>query len=137
MAKRHYSDRDRAAALAILDANAGNYSAAARAAGVPRQSLQAWDKERATAAPPDVRQEEKVSLASLYDGEIRAALDAAGIKRDSASYKELITGVGILADKLNNLAESPVTRIDVTSGGERLTVPQALAVITAYDAKRE
>lgn len=137
VAKRHYSDRERAAALAVLDANAGNYSAAARAAGVPRLTLREWDKARDNASPLDIQQESKKTLAELFEGEIRAAVEAADAKRGAASYKDLGVVVGILSDKLANLSEAPVTRIDVTSGGERILTPDAaLAIIAAHDAKR-
>ena len=43
MARRSYSDAERAEALAVLDANAGNVERTARHLGLPRKTLEGWD----------------------------------------------------------------------------------------------
>jgi 8-oxo-dGTP pyrophosphatase MutT (NUDIX family) len=40
--RRHYSDEERAEALAVLDANAGNLKRTARDLDIPRATLQEW-----------------------------------------------------------------------------------------------
>lgn len=57
MARRHYSDNDRAAALAVLAANDGNLSRTARETGVPLTTLKAWADAPDRAAPSEVRDE--------------------------------------------------------------------------------
>lgn len=53
--RRHYSDEARAAALAVLDANGGNLTRAAKDAGVPMSTLKHWRDDRDRAAPSEVR----------------------------------------------------------------------------------
>lgn len=45
MARRHYSDRERAAARAKLEANGGNLTLTARETGISRYTLRAWAKD--------------------------------------------------------------------------------------------
>lgn len=46
-ARRRYSDKERAAALAALTANAGNVLRTSRDTGIPRKTLELWGKEQA------------------------------------------------------------------------------------------
>jgi hypothetical protein len=57
--RRHYSDEDRAEALAVLDANAGNLKRTARDLGIPRATLQEWAGGRVSAAVPELRHQER------------------------------------------------------------------------------
>lgn len=66
MARRHYSDEARAAALAVLDANGGKLARSAREAGVPRATLQLWAKDRDRAATPELRHQTRETLADVY-----------------------------------------------------------------------
>lgn len=147
MARRHYSDRERAAALAIFDTLAdepGKLARAARESGVPRGTLQWWLAERERAAPLEVQREEKKSLRDLYEGHIRAALGAMEVKAGEASYRDLSTAVGILDDKLTRADGNPTDRVDHTTGGERIRslsdeerADRAAALINLADERRK
>lgn len=147
MPRRYYSDRERAAALAIFDALAdepGRTSRAAREAGVPRGTFLRWLSDRGRAAPSQVRQEEKKSLRDLYEGHIRAALGAMEAKAGEASYRDLSTAVGILDDKLTRADGNPTDRVDHTTGGERIRAlsdeeraDRAAALINLADERRK
>ena len=116
MARRHYSDRDRAAALAIFDAlddQPGRVSRAARESKVPRRTLGLWIEERDRAAPAEVRQEERKALRDLYEEHIRIAMGVAARKVDEAVYREVMIGVGILDDKLTRADGLPTSRVEV------------------------
>jgi len=65
--RRHYSDKDRADALAVLEANGGNVSGAAKTIGVPEATLRLWAADNQRAAPADVREESKKDLLLLLD----------------------------------------------------------------------
>lgn len=71
MPKRHYSDQERADALAVLKAHGNNYSKAARAAGIPRATIKLWSVDRkgvsdedakSRAAPLEMRQRSEKEL---------------------------------------------------------------------------
>lgn len=111
MARRHYSDADRANGLAMLDANAGNVSRTSRAIGIPRATLQAWIADRDRAAPPDLRHEQTATLADLFEREAHAALERAGMVRDDARYQQLMTGAAIATDKAQLLRGGATARV--------------------------
>lgn len=48
MARRHYSDRERAEALAKLEANGGNLTRTARETGISRKALREWQRDQGT-----------------------------------------------------------------------------------------
>lgn len=80
MARRHYSDADRAAALAVYDSTADQVHRlrdAARQFGCPATTLRRWLDDRDKAAPADLRTQEKETLASVYD---RVAFRAASLQ---------------------------------------------------------
>lgn len=102
-----YTDSDRAAALAVLQANAGNMARTARETGVPRVTLLGWardvDRQSRTA---DLAERKRVDLADIIRAELDAIFGAMEAKRGEASYRELATAAGILVDKLIRLSEA-------------------------------
>lgn len=133
MARRHYSDNERAEALAILAANGGNLSATSRTTGVPRATLQLWIAEPDRAAPPEVRQEKVFNLQAMFQAELAAVFDAMSKRRGQAHYSDLSRAAGIYTDKLMALSNSlPTQPVDVTSGGKPIaTTEEALALLRA------
>lgn len=128
MARRYYSDEARAAALAVLDANGGKLARSAREAGIPRATLQEWDKARDRAAPPKLRQETRETLADVYGrvaDKATALVDKAldSIKPETlAADPRLLTAVNtvgaVATDKRQLLTDKPTEnvkqRIEVT-----------------------
>lgn len=101
-----YTDSDRAAVLAALQANGGNVAKTARETGVPRVTLIGWakdsDRQGRTA---DVVTRKRVDLADVIRAELDGIFAAMATKRGEASYRELATAAGILTDKLVRLSE--------------------------------
>lgn len=67
MARRQYSDQDKAAALAFYDACKANLAQAARLSQIPRNTLRRWVSERELGALGEIEEEEEpgVELATL------------------------------------------------------------------------
>lgn len=83
MARRHYSDNDRAAALAVLEANDGNVTRAAKEAGVPAATLRLWRDAPEQAAPAEVRSRAHEDLSVVY----RSVADKAAALLDATLDK--------------------------------------------------
>lgn len=133
MARRHYSDNDRASALAVLAANNGNLTRTSRETGVPLTTLKAWSDAPDRAAPSEVRSEKAFDLMALFQAELAAVFDAMGRRRGQAHYSDLSRAAGIFTDKMmalgNNLPTQPV---DITSGGKPIeSTADALALLRA------
>lgn len=115
MARRHYSDADRAAALAALDANGGNWTRTARETGVPGSTLRGWVENRDSAAPADLRAQKAETLADALEGLAWQMVEAARftlreIKDVAIPLPELVrmfTALGIVIDKLQLLRGNP------------------------------
>lgn len=103
--KRSYTDRDKAAALVALDANGGNEAQTARQLKIPRKTLAEWESGRRPVNDDvaNLRQEEKTSLADLFEQVIIAGLQA------KLRTPENLSGIdiGIFADKMNVLRGAP------------------------------
>jgi transposase-like protein len=99
--QRRYSDREKATALAVLDANNGDALATARQTGIPRSTIRHWVSGNVSADVAGLRQEKKAELSARLD-ELAHALVGDLLqesKRSQASYKDLATAMGIAIDK--------------------------------------
>ena len=114
MARRSYSDEERANALAALDANDGDVSRTARQLGVPRKTLEDWAKGHVHPAVAEVRQEKKGTLADAIEGVAWKLLDALPGKVPDADLRQTATALGIAIDKMRLLREQPTS---ITSDG--------------------
>ncbi len=113
MAKHSYTDAERAAALAVLQANGGNMLRTSKATGIPRTTLITWagDVER-QARMPEVERA-RFDLADVIERELQAIFQAMATKRADATYRELATAAGILTDKLHLLRGKAIGLEDV------------------------
>lgn len=105
MARR--SDQQKAEALAVLDANAGNVSKTARDTGIPRKTLEEWRDGRVAEGVAELRQEKKEGLADRLEAIALQMLDAMPSKILDASLKDTATAVGIAIDKRQLLTGQP------------------------------
>lgn len=126
MAKRHYSDRERAAALAIYDSTADQAHRlrdAARQAGVPKSTLEGWTKARDSAAPPEVRTEEKEALADVFRRVARKAVMLQGVALEWIEEQGGEAAAKHLSD-LNRVGGTAVDKAQLLEGNatERLEV---------------
>lgn len=124
---RRYTDADRAAALAVLEANDGNVTRTARDTGIPRVTLLGWtrdvDRQGRTA---DLVHAARMDLADIIRRELEAIFHAMATKRPDASYRELATAAGILTDKLIRMS----TAVTV---GDKLGGAGVRRVVIEYD----
>lgn len=108
-----YSDDQRAAVLAALDANGGNLSKTARDTGVPKSTLIAWRDNVHVPPSDELRTVKKLELADLIRAELAAIFEALPGKRAAASYKDATTAAGILMDKLALVEGDPTSRVEM------------------------
>lgn len=116
MGKRQYSDNDKAAALAALDANGGNVNQTASQLGVPRKTLEDWHKGRAVNTDvAEIRQDKKEELADVFERVARKYL--AHAESDTvvtdASGKDAIVSAATAVDKMRLLRNLPTEIVQV------------------------
>ena len=141
MGRRTYSDREKAEALAALDANDGNLSRTAEELRIPYSTLRGWDNGRgANGEVAQLRYQKKHSLADKL-GEIAEAL--AGdlfdeSKRHRASIQQIATSMAIVIDKMQLLRGDPTTierRDDTLTPDERAA--RLAELLDAAGARRD
>ena len=115
-ARRRYDDKFRANAVIMLEAAGyperdGALSQVSQNLNVPATTLHGWAREKHNPVPSDVRTEKKGEIVELLRAEIRAALAEAERARPDANYRDLITGVGIMTDKLQLLNDEPTENV--------------------------
>jgi transposase-like protein len=133
MAKRKYTDEEKAACLAALAASGGNLSQAARSSGVPRNTLRRWLEEQQAAPPaPSVATPKKepsdtpptlAALVPVVAGKLADKLEAIAHriadvmpgKIEASSLPQLAVSLGITIEKMRLLREQ------ATSIGKDLT----------------
>jgi transposase-like protein len=100
MARRRYSDDDRATALAALAANGGNLRRTARDLGIPRGTLEAWAKGTAHPEAAENSAPKKEALAEILEGIVYNALGVLPGKLASANARQLMTIAAVAVDKM-------------------------------------
>ena len=109
--RRGYSDEEKAAALACLDANGGNVYRTAGQLGIPDSTLDGWAKERGTSpAVPALRERKKGTLAEKFAEFAHKALDIAnddigGLEKEKPLPR--ILAAAAATDKHRLLTEKP------------------------------
>ncbi len=101
MAKRIYSDRQRAEALAALDANAGDLTRTAKQLAIPRKTLESWSKGAVNGDVANICEKKKAELADLFEGFARRVLDLTtddDVK--AASLKDRFVAAAVATDKM-------------------------------------
>lgn len=124
MARRKYSDHDRAAALAALDANGGNVFKTSKQLSIPRATLQEWAAGRVNDDVPELRHEKKQELSERLDEIAHKILDVLPKKLAEATAPQLATALGIVIDKKQLLTGEATSRnevkVDLDGTKERL-----------------
>ena len=122
MAKRkrkRYDDKFRASAVVMLQAagypdKKGALAKTAQHLKVPNTTLRGWYTEAHNPAPSELRTEKEADLTELLRAELQAAFAEASKARPDATWRDLMTGVGIMVDKLQLLENKPTERTDNT-----------------------
>lgn len=106
MARRQYTEDEKATALTFVTALNGNVNAAAKKLGIPWTTLKKWVVgEGVNSAVTEKCEDKKEALADLWEAEVRAALAEAKLAREAARYGELILGAATATDKMRLLQE--------------------------------
>lgn len=124
---RSASDEQKAAALARLDANAGNVLRTARELSLPPSTLRGWDDAAEAArdggAVADIRHQKREELAERLESFAHLCLDAIPDKIADAPLSDAMRALGIAIDKML-LLKGRATEIVAT---ETLTPEEARA----------
>lgn len=128
-----YAERDRAAALAALEANGGNLSRTATQLGMSTSTLRRWRNHQADPAitGPIKNATEKelpaarANIADRLRDFIHEALDIAPGKLDEANLQHIFTAIGISVDK-SQLLDGKPTGIEKHEHSERATPDRAI-----------
>lgn len=103
---RSYTDREKSAALAALDANSGNVSATSKQLNMPRQTLIEWKEGRRLSTDvPELRQEKKRELADCFEELARESVETALRLQthERTTLSMAATAAGIATDKMRLL----------------------------------
>ena len=137
MSKRIYSDEEKGAALAALDANKGNVHGTARLLGIPDSTLDEWARGRnQSAAVPNMRERKKGELAEKFDEVAHMLLDATtddaeGVQR--TGVRDRMVAAGVAVDKKLLLA-GKATQIHEHRAGPSEMVRRAYeALVTRFN----
>lgn len=99
MAKRRYSDEERAACLAALAANAGNVKKTADQCGVPEPTLRCWSRGTRHPEALQMRDGKKPDLAALFERFALKCLGIADRKAEQMGARDAMVCAGIAVDK--------------------------------------
>jgi len=138
VARRVYTDEDKAKVLVALDANEGNVKRTARETRLAEQTIRDWKKaaERKALSPGVVAalpaaQTEFAGKAETVRDLMLDELEAK-VRNSELNGRDLITGIGVLTDKLR------ITRGEATSRTENVpTLPSAEEMGQAVQAYLE
>lgn len=107
MAKRRYTDEERAQALAALTANGNNVSRTAGQIGIPPATLTSWHRGLRHPEATQMCHEKKGPLADRLEEVAGKLLDAIADKIQGASLQQIATAMGIAIDKARLLRGEP------------------------------
>lgn len=103
-----WTDEERATATLMLEAagypeRKGALTQVADNLKIPATTLRRWHLGLSNPPPAETVKKKRIDLRKAIRDEIDAALNEMGMARQDASYRDLVTGVGILFDKLQLL----------------------------------
>lgn len=126
MAKRQYSDDEKAAALLALEANGGNATKTARETGIPTNTIRSWrDGVGTPPAVTQIRDEKRPEFSERLKMLAGKLIDVAFDKLnepDGVPLNHLMTGIGIAIEKWQLLEGNATDRteiLDTLSDDER------------------
>lgn len=133
MAKRRYSDEDRANALAALAANGGNLNRTARELGIPRQTIQAWANGEHHPEAAENGASKRGLLADKLEEvawSLVGMIEPAGRKAQTkGAVGPIATAFGITIDKMRLLREQSTSITDGTADAKRNELAGILATL--------
>lgn len=134
MARREYSDEDKATALAALDANGGNVQRTARTLGIPEPTLRGWARKRGIhPTVVELHDQKKGSLADELEEIAEKLAGAMPGKVAEASLQQTATSLGIVIDKMQLLRGQPT---NITDDASLTDAERATRIVRLLDAAR-
>lgn len=120
--RRQYDDKFRASAVVMLEGagypdKEGALTRTAKHLGVPAMTLSRWFKAKNNPPPTELVTEKRLELIDLVKNELDAIFRAMPAVRGEASYRDLGTVAGILADKKQLLEGKATERIEHEHSG--------------------
>lgn len=111
-----YTDNFRADAVLMLEAagypdTKGALTAVSKRVKVPLATLHRWFHKKQNAPPSELVNEKRINLVEEIEKLIGVTLIHANDAVQDASYRDLMTGLGILVDKKQLLSDKPTERI--------------------------
>jgi transposase-like protein len=138
MAKRSYSDNEKASILAALDANAGNVKRTAREFGIAHTTLADWAKNRhVTEDVTEIRTEKKRELADWFEDLTRKGLENLELNIASAKFSEVSLAVCQWTDKMRLLRNESTSITETKSTDREWAEKQLVELMTDCKMNRE
>ena len=124
MGKR-YSDEFRSSAVLMLEAagypeKQGALMMVANHLSMPQATLSRWARNIQNPPPPEMVHEKRIDFVAELKDLLGISISAAKGAAPDAGYRELVTGIGIVVDKLQLLTGQPTWRgeiIDLLKSG--------------------
>jgi hypothetical protein len=133
VARRRYSDDERANALAALAANGGNVERTARQIGVPHKTLDNWSKGACHPAVAELGNRKKGSLSDAFEDVAWKLLGVAGTKADKLNAKDAVIAAATAVDKMRLLRDEPT---GITDDRARRPDERAAIIVAVFDQIR-
>lgn len=138
--RKRYDDKFRASAVIMLEAagypdKKGALTQVSNHTGVPLSTLRGWYDGSRNPPPSELRHEKKGELIDWINRELEGIFGDLPDRRQDASYKDLIIGVGVLTEKRQLLSGKPTQIIDDIDNEERTR--RINAILDAGRARRD
>ena len=117
MARRRYTDHDKATTLAALTANGRNLSKTSRDTGIPITTIKRWRDEPPHPHIAELGNEKKRDLADELEHLAHAIVGIMPDKMDTANFQHLAVALGITIDKLR-LLKGEATEVTEVRGSD-------------------
>lgn len=138
MAKRQYSDAEKAAALLALQANGGNLKQTAKQTAIPYSTLKAWAGGAGVShGVADIREEKKNVLADYLEDVAWKLAEAMPKKVRGAQLQQIATSMGITIDKMQLLRGKATAILDDASLTDEKRADRITQLLDAARARRD
>ena len=133
MARRTYTDSDRAHVHTLLVTNDGNVDRTARESGIPPATVRLWKQKWQKEGPPgevmELAVQEATDFVNQAMGTRFEAIVLLRAKLPDASARDLATIIGILDDKITRAKGLATGRVEHVHAGPALPPPEELGPI--------
>jgi transposase-like protein len=135
MAKRSYSDVERAEAVTAVAANGGNVYLTAGQLGIPPKTLEHWVKGERHPEAAQMGQQKKGELAGAFRNIAFLMVGVAERKAHQLDARSAMVAAAIATDKAQLLHGAPTSITDLTTKGEAIDRHSLTAADLAASAR--